>query len=266
MTEEVDAAPRLPVANIVALCASIVLCLVVLMLGLRGGDAPWGVLLLCSGGLYSTWLVVRAFWVRDVSGSRRGMQILAACLGAPVLVAVPVMLALGVASFFPPFRALVAQASRNPDSHFSGIENIVAQVFVTGLLVWLGGALIGLAAILLVALPVSALRNPVALSEGSNIERIAQRRQALVARLVYVGLSPLVLGIALWVFSGGDPIGRFPQELAWVMSALSAGQMPYHRDLGFVLGVILVVLGGATVALGCVLTVFGDKRGSSAQG
>lgn len=180
---------------------------------------------------------------------------LAAFVVAPAIAGLSAGIAFAVALAVPGGRAWVRAAQADPDSWLFDTDAVGAQLAITTLLPLIGGMSAALAAVLLVGLPWLALRRPDVAATGTTVDDAQQARQRLVLRLVMVGMSPLLLGIALWIGTGSDGIHRFPNALGWVLSDLSRGHVPHLDDLGFVLGVVLVVGGGASFAAGLALAV-----------
>ena len=211
--------------------------------GLAGGAA-----------IHALWIGRTLFDIRTVRMRRLTVDYALLNLAGPALVAIPVAFLHLLAMFIPDYRAAVGGAVEGYTSFFSGMSNPIAQTIVILLVTWLFGALAVLALALLLLLPVVAILRPGLALEGSHIELVAPARQTLATRLIFVGLSPLVLGIVLWVFAD-EHIRRFPDTLGWVVRDIGDGTVPYGPDLAFVLGVILVFAGGAAVAAGCAIVL-----------
>lgn len=242
--------------NLLVLSLSVVGALAALLIGVSNPSSGWSwTLLIATSAVYPLWITLRIVGRAGIGAERRAVGIVQGTMVAPLLVAIPAGVLQVVAQFFPAYRVTVARAVTNNDSFFSDVENVFVQSLIYPMMVWLMGTVAALAVILLVLLPLMAMKRPREAADGTRIEKIDAQRQTLLTRLVFVGLAPLMLGVALWVFSGGDSIGWFPRVFGWVIQSVSYGNFPLGSDLAFVLGVILTVIGGASVALGCLLTV-----------
>ncbi|MFT0846712.1 hypothetical protein VR010_03030 [Actinomycetaceae bacterium L2_0104] len=224
-----------------------------------GQDSIFVPMLMVSGfGIGGAWISLRSLWGSDSRGGdahTRAKGFVLGCLAAPVAPALAVGASMVVSKFIPTVQAQVAVASHNSSTMFYEMDiEGAAYIFLPALFSYLGGSLISLSLILLVGLPLLAWKKPAMAAEGSKIEKISPKNQNLATRLVFIGLSPLILGIALWTFSDQE-LSEFPDRLGWLITMLRYGQTPIGSDVAFVLGVILIVIGGIATGVGCLLTL-----------
>lgn len=231
-----------------------------------GGDRPWGTLSIAAPGIYAGWCVLEMAWKR-VSGARPVLvRMFTACLVAPLFVAVPLGVIQAIMIAFPWVRRTVADATAaNNGFHYWWSEGIGAQLGLVPGAGYVIGMCVPLGAVLIIVLPVLSLRAPRIAAEGSHLEKVEPGRRDATTAAVFVGLGVTTLGIGLWAFGDGGSIIEFPEDLGRFVEASSYGYVPWDEAV-WLIGVVLVVLGVAAMAWGCVLVLTARARAGAQAG
>ncbi|MEV7632106.1 hypothetical protein AB0N64_06850 [Microbacterium sp. NPDC089318] len=225
-----------------------------------GGDRPWGTLSIAAPGIYAGWCMLEMAWKPLSQVGTVLMRLMTACFIAPLFVAVPVGVVQAVAVAFPGVRQTIDDAtSANNGFHYWWSEGIGAQLALVPGAGYVVGVCAPLAVILIIVMPVLSLRAPRIAADGSHLEKVEPGGRESATAFVFVGLGATTLGIGLWVFGDGGSIVEFPEGLSRFLQAVSYGHVPWG-DAMWLIGVVLVVLGVAAMAWGCLRTLAARGR------
>lgn len=224
-----------------------------------GGDRFWGNLIIAAPGFYTGWCMLEIAWKLAHIGAVL-LRLISACLIAPAFVALPVGVIQLIAAAFPGVRDAIAQAkAQNDGFHYWWSEGIASQLFLVPFGGYVVGMCIPLGVALIVVMPIVSIRAPQVAAQGSHIEKVDGPKRFSTTAFVFVGLGATTLGIVLWVFGDGGSIVDFPEDLGRFAGALSYGYAHWD-DAVWLLGVVLVILGVAFMAWGCIRVLFARGR------
>ncbi|GAA2886602.1 hypothetical protein [Microbacterium esteraromaticum] len=252
-------------ANLVVLIAAIVAGVwgVFDTLADAGGDRPWGTLSIAAPAVYAGWCMLEMAWKPLSQVATVLLRLMTACFVAPVFVAVPVGIVQAIAVASPGVRQTIDDAtSANDGFHYWWSEGIGAQLALVPGAGYVVGMCAPLAVMLIIVMPVLSLRAPRIAAEGSHLEKVEPGRRDAATAFVFVGLGATTLGIGLWAFGDGGSIIEFPEGLARFLNAVSYGYVPWDEAM-WLAGVVLVVLGVAAMAWGCVRMLIARGRAAA---
>lgn len=194
------------------------------------------------------------------------LRLMTACFIAPLFVALPVGVIQAIAVAMPGVRQTIDDATAANDGfHYWWSEGIGAQLALVPGAGYVIGMCVPLAVILIIVMPVLSLRAPDVAAEGSHLEKVEPGRRNATTAFVFVGLGATTLGIGLWAFGDGGSIVDFPEDLARFAEGASYGY--YHwDDAMWLVGVVLVVLGVAAMAWGCLRVLVARGRVAAGAG
>lgn len=216
------------------------------------GERFWGQLSVVGPCLYAGWCMLEPAWRRAADAGSVIVRLGSSTLLAPALVALPVGLIQAVALAFPATRATIRQAAAgNNGFHYHWDEGILFHTFMVPFVGWLFGALVALGVMIILTMPILSLRSPTLAATGSHLEKLDSGQRDFTTAFVFCGLGATVLGITLWQFGDGGRIGEFPEDLRRFFNSSSGGHL-YWPDGVWLLGVVLVAVGLAALAWGCV--------------
>lgn len=228
-----------------------------------GGDHPWGTLSIAAPAVYAGWCMLEMAWKPLSQVGTVLLRLMTACFVAPLFVAVPVGIVQAVALAFPGVRQTIADATAANDGfHYWWSEGLGAQLALVPGAGYVVGMCAPLAVILIIVMPVLSLRAPSIAAEGSHLEKVEPGRRDAATAFVFVGLGATVLGIGLWGFGEGRSIGEFPEYLGRFVEALSYGYARWDEAV-WLIGVVLIVLGVAAMAWGCVRVLIARRRSAA---
>jgi len=249
-------------ANLVVLIASIVAGLwgVFDTLADAGGDRPWGTLSIAAPAVYAGWCMLEMAWKPLSQVGTVLLRLMTACFIAPLFVAVPVGVVQAIAVAFPGVRQMIDDATAANDGfHYWWSEGLAAQLGLVPGAGYVVGMCAPLAVMLIIVMPVISLRAPRIAAEGSHLEKVEPGRRDAATAFVFVGLGATTLGIGLWSFGDGGSLVEFPEGVGRVVNAGSYGYVLWD-EVVWLLGVVLVVLGVAAMAWGCVRVLIARGR------
>ncbi|PKI90310.1 hypothetical protein CW368_11070 [Actinomycetales bacterium SN12] len=230
------------------------------------GERPWGMLPVAAPAAYAGWCMLEIAWkpLSEIGPVLR--RLVTACFVAPLFVAVPVGVVQAIAVAFPGVRQTIDDASSANDGfHYWWSEGIGAQLGLVPVAGYVIGTCAPLAVLLIIVMPVLSLRAPRIAAEGSHLEKVEQGRRGAATAFVFVGLGSMTLGVGFWTFGDGGSLVEFPEDLGRFLDAVSHGYVPWD-DAVWLVGVVLVVLGVAAMAWGCVQVLFARGRVAAAGG
>ena len=252
--------------------ANLVVLIVVIAAGVWGvfdtltdasGDRPWGTLSIAAPAVYAGWCMLEMAWKRLSQVGIVLLRLMTACFVAPLFVAVPVGVVQAIAIAFPGVRQAIDDATAANDGfHYWWSEGIGAQVALVPGAGYVVGMCAPLAVMLIIVMPVISLRAPRIAAEGSHLEKVEPGRRDAATAFVFVGLGATTLGIGLWAFGDGGSLVEFPEGVARLLNAASYGYVLWDEAV-WLLGVVLVVLGVAAMAWGCVRVLIARGRAAA---
>lgn len=168
-----------------------------------------------------------------------------------------------IAVAFPGVRQAIDDATAaNDDFHYWWSEGLGAQLALVPGAGYVVGMCVPLAVVLIIVMPVISLRAPRIAAEGSHLEKVEPGRRDAATAFVFVGLGATTLGIGLWLFGDGGSIVEFPEGVARLLSAVPFGYVMWDEAV-WLIGVVLVVLGVAAMAWGCVRVLIARGRAAA---
>lgn len=213
-----------------------------------------GLLLFALGALAPLAVIAYAIVTRQDSSGGLFIGMGRAFLLYPAFNAGATVVAVAVGRFAIPIVAdRMTALTENSYGPLYETESPFSQILILSLAVFIICAAIPLAFILIIGLPLLAIFQPGVASEGTHIEAAERKRSTRAVRLSFIGMSPLLLGIAFWVPTDAS-LADFPAALSGVMSSFRHGHL-YWPDLQLVLGVGLTFIGGAVMAAGLLYTL-----------
>ena len=230
-----------------------------------GGDRPWGTLSIVAPGIYAGWCMLEIAWKRLSQVATVLLRMVTSCFVAPLFVAVPVGVVQAIAVAFPGVRQAIDDATAaNDDFHYWWSEGLGAQLALVPGAGYVVGMCVPLAVVLIIVMPVISLRAPRIAAEGSHLEKVEPGRRDAATAFVFVGLGATTLGIGLWLFGDGGSIVEFPEGVARLLSAVPFGYVMWDEAV-WLIGVVLVVLGVAAMAWGCVWVLIARGRAAAEE-
>lgn len=231
-----------------------------------GGDRPWGTLSIAAPAVYAGWCMLEMAWKPLSQVGTVLVRLMTACFIAPLFVALPVGAVQAIAVAFPGVRQTIDDATAANDGfHYWWSEGLGAQLALVPGAGYVVGVCAPLAVILIIVMPVLSLRAPSIAAEGSHLEKVEPGRRDAATAFVFVGLGATTLGIGLWSFGDGGSLLEFPEGVGRVLNAASYGYV-LGDEVVWLLGVVLVVLGAAAMAWGCVRVLIARGRVAGAAG
>lgn len=228
-----------------------------------GGDRPWGTLSIAAPAVYAGWCMLEMAWKPLSQVGTVLLRLMTACFVAPLFVAVPVGVVQAIAVAFPRVRQTIDDAtSGNNGFHYWWSEGIGAQLGLVPGAGYVVGVCAPLAVMLIIVMPVLSIRAPRIAAKGSHLEKVEPGRRNAATAFVFVGLGATTLGIGLWAFGDGGSIIDFPEDLGRFLNAVSYGYVRWDEAVWLV-GVVLVVLGVAAMAWGCVRVLIARGRAAA---
>jgi len=228
-----------------------------------GGDRPWGTLSIAAPAVYAGWCMLEMAWKPLSQVGTVLLRLMTACFVAPLFVAVPVGVVQAIAVAFPGVRQTIDDAtSANNGFHYWWSEGIGAQLGLVPGAGYVVGVCAPLAVMLIIVMPVLSIRAPRIAAEGSHLEKVEPGRRDAATAFVFVGLGATTLGIGLWAFGDGGSIIDFPEDLGRFLNVVSYGYVRWDEAVWLV-GVVLVVLGVAAMAWGCVRVLIARGRAAA---
>jgi hypothetical protein len=230
------------------------------------GEGAGGIVAIAAPGVYAGWCMLEMAWKRLAGIGMVMLRLLTACFVAPLFAAIPIGVIQAVAVAFPGARRTIDDARVHNDGfHYWWSEGIGAQLALVPGAGYVIGMCVPLAVLLIVVMPVVAIRAPRVAAEGSHLEQVAASRRRTTTALVYVGLGATTLGIGLWEFGKGGSVMEFPRDLGRFLEDLSRGY-PQWADAVWLVGAVVVALGVLAMAWACVRVLVARWRSARGDG
>lgn len=218
------------------------------------GNRVLGAVPLITPALLSAWYLVSILREKEQQDTP---NIVKKFLNATATISLPIVivnvLVLLIAWMIPSIRTLVENYE---GYHYWWDGSINMQIMLTGLVGLVGQGLGALFAMLVIVLPVLAIKKPEAVAGGSNIERIEDKEKSnKIARNLYIGLSIFMLGLILIFTTDGMDFKLASLRLNMI---LEFGYAPM-RWIIWLLGKALFIIGIALVAKACISVLAAKK-------
>ncbi|GIN73757.1 hypothetical protein J14TS2_42320 [Bacillus sp. J14TS2] len=218
------------------------------------GDRLLGAVPLITPALLSAWYLVsilRQKERQDTPNIIRKFFNASATISLPIIVVN--VLVLLIAWMIPSLRVAVENYEGD---HYWWDGSVNMQIMLTGLIGLLGQALGALFTMLLIVLPVLAIKNPKAVTGGSEIEKIEDKEKSnKITKTIYIGLGIFILGLILIFITDGMDFKLAGLRLSMI---LEFGYAPM-RWIIWLLGKALFIIGIALVAIACISVVSAKK-------